>query len=98
MSMPAQRAEGIEVVSAADGYVVYDPRRDRVHYLNHTAALVLEFATGENSDAEITRKLQVAYDLPVRRHGRCRSVSSSSATRGWSHESAPAVGCADRAR
>jgi Coenzyme PQQ synthesis protein D (PqqD) len=65
MSMPAQRAEGIEVVSAADGYVVYDPRRDRVHYLNHTAALVLEFATGENSDAEITRMLQVAYDLPV---------------------------------
>lgn len=64
MSAPPQRAEGIEVVSAADGYVVYDPGRDRVHYLNHTAALVLEFVTGENSDAEITRMLQVAYDLP----------------------------------
>lgn len=59
------RAEGIEVVPSADGYVVYDSAHDRVHYLNHTAALVLEFATGENSDAEITRMLQVAYDLPA---------------------------------
>ena len=59
-----RRAEGIEVVPSADGYVVYHPARDRVHYLNHTAALVLEFATGENSDAEITRMLQVAYELP----------------------------------
>ena len=58
------RADGIEVVPTVDGYVVYDPARDRVHYLNHTAALVLEFATGENSDTEITRMLQVAYDLP----------------------------------
>ncbi len=58
------RAEGIEVVPAVDGYVVYDPAHDRVHYLNHTAALILEFATGANSDAEITRMLQLAYDLP----------------------------------
>lgn len=58
------RAAGIEVVPSADGYVVYDAGRDRVHYLNHVAALVLEFATGENSDAEITHMLQVAYDLP----------------------------------
>ncbi len=63
MSTAPQRTEGIEVVPTVDGYVVYHPDRDRVHYLNHTAALVLEFATGENSDSEITRMLQVAYDL-----------------------------------
>lgn len=58
------RATGIEVVPTADGYVVYDADRDRVHYLNHTAALILEFATGANNDEEITRMLQTAYDLP----------------------------------
>jgi PqqD family protein of HPr-rel-A system len=64
MSAAPQRVGAIEVVPADDGYVVYHPGRDRVHYLNHTAALVLELATGENSDSEITRMLQVAYDLP----------------------------------
>jgi len=64
MSDGPARKEDIDVVPTADGYVVYDPERDRVHYLNHTAALVLEFATGDNSDAEITRMLQLAYDLP----------------------------------
>lgn len=64
MTQGPQRADGIEVVEAADGFVVYDPAQDRVHYLNHTAALILEFATGENTDAEITHMLQVAYELP----------------------------------
>jgi hypothetical protein len=56
--------DGIEVVPTADGYVVYDEPRDRIHYLNHTAALVLEFCTGENSPEEIVGMLQLAYDLP----------------------------------
>jgi hypothetical protein len=56
--------EGIEVIPTADGYVIYDEVRDRVHYLNHTAALILEFCTGENSSQEIVAMLQVAYDLP----------------------------------
>ena len=60
----ALAVEGIEVVPTADGYVVYDEGRDRIHYLNHTAALVLEFCTGENTDEEIVRMLQVAYELP----------------------------------
>jgi hypothetical protein len=56
--------EGVEVVPTADGYVVYDEPRDRIHYLNHTAALVLEFCTGENSAEEIVRMVQLAYELP----------------------------------
>ena len=58
------RVEGIDVTPAADGYVIYDPERDRVHYLNHTAALVLEFCTGEHSQADIVAMLQLAYELP----------------------------------
>jgi coenzyme PQQ synthesis protein D (PqqD) len=59
-----ERTDGIEVNAVADGYVVYDTARDRVHYLNHTAALVLELCTGENSTDEIVRLLQVAFELP----------------------------------
>jgi hypothetical protein len=58
------RANGIEVNEVADGYIVYHRERDRVHYLNHTAALVLELCTGRNRTSEIVRILQVAYDLP----------------------------------
>jgi coenzyme PQQ synthesis protein D (PqqD) len=57
------RAGDLEINEAADGYVVYDPARDRVHYLNHTAALVLELCTGGNEPAEIVQLLQRAYDL-----------------------------------
>ena len=59
-----ERIEGVEVSAVADGYVVYDPANDRVHYLNHTAAVVLEFCTGEHTVEEIASLLQVAYELP----------------------------------
>lgn len=55
--------EGLEISMVPDGSVVYDPGRDRVHYLNRTAALVLELCTGENDAAGIVHALQGAYDL-----------------------------------
>jgi hypothetical protein len=58
------RAGDLEINEAADGYVVYHRARDRVHYLNHTAALVLELCTGGNRPADIVRLLQRAYELP----------------------------------
>lgn len=54
----------MDAEEAADGYVLYDPERDRVHYLNHTAALVLEFCTGDNSPEEMVMMMQAGYDLP----------------------------------
>jgi Coenzyme PQQ synthesis protein D (PqqD) len=64
MSNPT-RATEIEIDEVAGGFLVYHPSRDRVHYLNHTAALVLELCTGEASADEIARMLQVAYELPT---------------------------------
>lgn len=55
------RADGIEISPVADGYVVYDPRRDRVHHLNPTAALVLELCTGGNTAAGIGASLQAVF-------------------------------------
>ena len=57
------RVDGIEINPVPEGYVVYDPERDRVHELNHTAALVLELCNGENTTADIVRLLGAAYEL-----------------------------------
>lgn len=59
------KVDDFEVSEVADGYVVYHPARERVHYLNHTAALVLEYCTGEKESSEIVRIVQRAYDLPA---------------------------------
>lgn len=58
-----EHADGLDINPVSDGYVVYDPGRDRVHYLNHTAALLLEFCTGDNTTADIVGLFQRAYDL-----------------------------------
>jgi hypothetical protein len=55
---------GIEVNRVTDGYVVYDPERDRVHYLNHTAVLLFELCDGRRRAADLPRLLQSIYDLP----------------------------------
>jgi len=64
VSGPPLKAKDIEIHEVVDGFVVYHPSRDRVHYLNHTAAIVLEFCTGDNEAQEIVRLLQAAYELP----------------------------------
>jgi len=58
-----RRRESLDVNPVEDGYVVYDAARDREHYLNHTAALVLEWCDGERTTAEIARQMQEAFAL-----------------------------------
>ena len=53
-----------EVDEVEDGFVVHQPDRERVHYLNHTAALVLELCTGRLTPAQIAAAVQQAFDLP----------------------------------
>ena len=71
---PPRKAGGIEIDEVADGYVVYQPAFDRVHYLNHTAVIVLELCTGENDAAAIAGFVQRAYELsepPAAEVGAC---------------------------
>jgi hypothetical protein len=52
--------EGLEVTAIEDGLVVYDPERDRVHYLNASAAVVFTFCDGardRQSVVEATTRL-----------------------------------------
>ena len=57
-------AEGIEISEVADGYVIYDPKQDRVHYLNQTAVVILELCNGQVTAGELASLIQDAYDLP----------------------------------
>ncbi len=56
-------AEDIEINQVEDGYVVYQAQKDRVHYLNHTAVIVLESCTGKNSEDEIATIVHQAFGL-----------------------------------
>lgn len=51
-ALPAKAAD-LEVYAEADGHVVYQPARDKVHFLNHTAVFVLELCDGRLSAGEI---------------------------------------------
>jgi Coenzyme PQQ synthesis protein D (PqqD) len=64
MSKHPSRLQDIDVVEVADGFVVYHPERDRVHFFNHTAAVVLELCDGTKTDSEITNLVQHCYELP----------------------------------
>jgi hypothetical protein len=58
------QVDDLETNFVGDGYVVYHPAQDRMHSLNHTAAVVLELCTGANDQSEIARLLQDVYELP----------------------------------
>ncbi len=53
----------LEINQVPDGYVIYQPDRDRVHFLNNTAAAILELCDGEHTLQEIAAILQAAYEL-----------------------------------
>lgn len=59
-----RRAPDLELNEVVDGYVVYQPARERVHHLNRTAVLVLELCTGEHGVDEIAAIVQDAFELP----------------------------------
>ena len=58
-----KQVDGLELNPAEDGATIYEPRTDRAHYLNPTAALVLELCDGKTDAAEIARLLQSHFEL-----------------------------------
>ena len=58
------QAEGLEVHEVADGLVVYDPRADRVHYLNASASVVFELCSGQRTVEQIAAIVAQTWGLP----------------------------------
>jgi hypothetical protein len=63
MSDQFVQAENLEVHEVPDGYIVYQTDRDRVHYLNKTAAIILEFCDGLRDRNDIVLRMATAFDL-----------------------------------
>jgi hypothetical protein len=61
--MRPRRAAGIELSEVTDGFLVYQPERDRVHYLNATAALLLEVCDGSLAASDLPPFLATAFSL-----------------------------------
>ena len=59
------KSEGHEFNQVADGYVIYQTGRDRVHFLNPTAVIVYELCDGKNTVEQIGRFMQDSYALPA---------------------------------
>ena len=55
--------EDLDINPADDGFIIYQPEEDRVHFLNPTAVFILELCNGRNSMADIIEVVQHAYGL-----------------------------------
>lgn len=53
-----------------------------MHYLNHSAVLVLELCNGGNSEREIAELIQQAYSLPQPPYGAVAEAVASLAEEG----------------
>ena len=53
----------LEVNKVPDGYVIYHAPKDRVHFLNMTAAVTFELCDGAHSLIEIEAILVEVYEL-----------------------------------
>jgi hypothetical protein len=56
---------GLEITQVPDGIMIFQADRDRVHYLNPTAAIVLELCTMGKSRAEIETFISDGFALPA---------------------------------
>ena len=57
------QVDGLEIEQVSDGFVIYHMARDRIHYVNHTAALILSLCDGTRDRETLIAELRQAYDL-----------------------------------
>ena len=57
------KVRNLDINEAPDGYVVYDDARAKVHFMNVTAASILELCDGQTSVGAIYKLIQEAFDL-----------------------------------
>jgi hypothetical protein len=63
MSTGMTKAGNLEIHEVPDGYIVYQKDRDRVHYLNKTAALIFEFCDGVLQPQNVVEQIAKIYAL-----------------------------------
>ena len=73
MSATLSRATDLDVHEVPDGYIVYDNARDRVHYLNETAAIIFEFCDSKLELEDVVGRVAKAFDLGRSAHAEIRA-------------------------
>lgn len=73
MSTMLTQASNLEIHDVPDGYIIYQPERDRVHYLNQTAAIIFEFCDGKHDLDDITARVAKAFELGRSAHDEIRT-------------------------
>jgi hypothetical protein len=73
MSATVIQARNLEVHEVPDGYIVYQSERDRVHYLNKTAAIIFEFCDGSHETDEIVVRVAKVFELGPSAHDEIRA-------------------------
>jgi hypothetical protein len=63
MSEVLRKAEGLDVNEVPDGYIIYQNSRDRVHYLNRTAAIVFELCDGARGKVDVLASVNEMFEL-----------------------------------
>jgi hypothetical protein len=77
MSIGMTQASNLEVHEVPDGYIVYQKVRDRVHYLNKTAALIFEFCDGTHQPQDVVKQVVKIYALDPSAHDEIRAALDS---------------------
>ncbi len=72
-----QRADDLDVNEVPDGYVIYQVSRDRVHYLNKTAAIVFEFCDGKREADDVVLRVKQLFALDSSADAEIRSCIAS---------------------
>jgi hypothetical protein len=60
-----EQVEGCEITQMPDGYVVYQGSREKVHYLNPTAAIIYELCGERMPIGDIADYLRASFSLPA---------------------------------
>ena len=58
-----KKSDGLEVDEVEDGFVIYQADRERVHYLNPTANLILELCDGTLTATQIVELIAETFEL-----------------------------------
>ncbi len=58
-----KQVEGLDINQVEDGFILYDPEKDMVHFLNHTALFVLELCNGRHRAGEILEIVKGTFEL-----------------------------------
>ena len=58
-----RQAPDLDVTETDDGYIIYEPEKDKVHHLNPSAVLILELCDGVNTATEIAEAVREVLQL-----------------------------------